>query len=234
MTRDTDYDDFAEAYSAENETSLLNGFYERPAMINLAGDVRGRRVLDAGCGSGPLAQALGDRGARVTGFDSSEAMIALARQRLGAEAELLLADLGRPLPFGDDAFDDVVASLVFHYLEDWLGPLREVRRVLRPGGRLIMSVNHPILYPWTNPGSDYFKPTRYSDELVFDGQPAILTYWHRPLHAMTDAFAEAGFQIEVVGEPPFSAEAPPELIPPQCEGRDSFLSFIFFVLRVKP
>lgn len=233
MTQDTDYDSFAEAYATENETSLLNAFYERPAMIKLAGDVRDRRILDAGCGSGPLAKALVDRGASVTGFDSSEAMISLARKRLGEATELLVADLGQPLPFADDTFDDVVASLVFHYLQDWLGPLMEIRRVLRPGGRLIMSVNHPILYPWTNPGSDYFKLTKYSDEHTFNGQPATLTYWHRPLHAMTEAFAKAGFQIEAVSEPPFSADAPPELIPPQFEGRESFLSFIFFVLRAK-
>ena len=82
MTHDTNYDSFAEAYSTENETSLINGFYERPAMTKLAGDVRNRRILDAGCGSGPLAKALRDRGANVTGFDSSEAMISLARKGL--------------------------------------------------------------------------------------------------------------------------------------------------------
>lgn len=233
MLQDTNYDSFAEAYSAENETSLLNGFYERPAMIKLAGDVRNRRILDAGCGSGPLAEALRDRGADVTGFDSSEAMLCLARKRLGEEARLFRADLGQRLPLANDAFDDVVASLVFHYLQDWVSPLQEIRRVLRPGGRLIMSVNHPILYPWTNPGTDYFKPRKYSDELTFNGQAATLTYWHRPLHAMTDAFTKAGFQIEIVSEPPFSADAPAEIIPPQFKGRDSFLSFIFFVLRAK-
>ena len=44
----TDYDEFAEAYSADNEVNLLNGHYDRPAMLNLAGDVNGRRVLDVG------------------------------------------------------------------------------------------------------------------------------------------------------------------------------------------
>lgn len=192
MLQDTNYDSFAEAYSAENETSLLNGFYERPAMIKLAGEVRDHRILDAGCGSGPLAAALIERGANVTGFDVSEAMINLARKRLGDEAELHIADLGQPLPFPADTFDDVVASLVFHYLPDWQRALDEIRRVLRPEGKLIMSVNHPILYPWTNPGTDYFKLTKYSDELTLNGQPATLTYWHRPLHAMTDAFTRAG------------------------------------------
>ncbi|MGL3807240.1 class I SAM-dependent methyltransferase [Paeniglutamicibacter sp. R2-26] len=231
MLQNTNYDSIAEAYSAENETSLINAFYERPAMIKLAGDVRGRRILDAGCGSGPLAEALVDGGGIVTGFDASEGMLALARTRLAGKAELLVADLGQPLPFADSTFDDAVSSLVFHYLEDWAGPLAEMRRVLRPGGRLIMSVNHPILYPWTHPGEDYFKPTRYTDEHTFNGQPGTLTYWHRPLHAMTDAFARAGFCIEVISEPPYSADAPEEIIPPKLRERDSFLSFIFFVLR---
>ncbi|PQZ93748.1 SAM-dependent methyltransferase [Arthrobacter sp. MYb227] len=231
MLQDTNYDTFAEAYSAENETSLLNAFYERPAVLKLAGDVSNHRILDAGCGSGPLAQALTERGARVSGFDASEEMINLARKRLGDQTDLRVADLSQSLPYADDSFDDVVASLVFHYLEDWVGPLEEIRRVLQPGGRLIMSVNHPILYPWSNPGTDYFKPTRYSDEHVFNGQPGTLTYWHRPLHAMTDAFSKAGFQIETISEPPYSSDAPAEIVPPQFKDRTSFLSFIFFALR---
>jgi SAM-dependent methyltransferase len=77
-----DYDSFAEAYSAVNEVSLHNAYYERPATLALAGDVAGRRVLDAGCGSGPLFAALRDRGAVVTGFDKSAGMLELARRRL--------------------------------------------------------------------------------------------------------------------------------------------------------
>ena len=131
-----DYDSFAEAYSAENEVSLANAYYERPATLALAGDVAGRRILDVGCGSGPLFAALRDRGAIVTGFDSSTGMLELAWRRLGPDADLHLADLDNPLPFPDAAFDDVIASLVLHYLEDWTAPLAELRRVLRPGGRL--------------------------------------------------------------------------------------------------
>lgn len=52
MTQANDYDSFAEAYSADNETNLVNGHYERPAMLDLAGDVRDRRILDVGCGPG--------------------------------------------------------------------------------------------------------------------------------------------------------------------------------------
>ena len=74
-----------------------------------------------------------------------------------------MADLGRPLPFPDSAFDDVVASLVLHYLEDWTAPLAELRRVLKPGGRLIASVNHPIAgHPLVRPGADYFSTYQWT------------------------------------------------------------------------
>src|SRR5581483_3191063 len=99
-----------------------------------AGDVRGHRVLDVGCGSGPLAAALREKGALVTGFDASAAMIRLAQQRLGQGAALCVADLSQPLPFADGSFDDAVASLVLHYLPDWTQPLAELRRVLGPKG----------------------------------------------------------------------------------------------------
>src|SRR5215813_1078052 len=114
-----DYDGFAEAYAASNENNLVNAYYERPAMLALAGDVAGRRILDAGCGAGPLFAALRDRGAIVTGFDKSAGMLELARRRLGDEADLQVADLASPLPIPDDTFDDVTASLVLHYLQDW-------------------------------------------------------------------------------------------------------------------
>jgi SAM-dependent methyltransferase len=227
------YDSFAADYSAENESSLLNAYYERPAMIDLAGDVDGHRVLDAGCGSGPLSAALRAKGAIVTGFDGSPAMLELARQRLGDDAALHVADLSRPLPFADGAFDDIVASLVLHYLRDWATPLAELRRLLKPGGRLILSVNHPIVYKLLYPDADYFAITQYSEENTFNGQSAVLTYWHRPVSAMTDAFTAAGFRVSVISEPPFSPDTPRELLGPTFADRTAFLCFIFFVLEAR-
>lgn len=230
-----DYDSFAEAYSAVNEVSLFNAYYERPATLALAGDVVGRRILDAGCGSGPLFVALRDRGAVVTGFDKSAEMLELARQRLGDGADLRVADLGRPLPFSDGAFDDVIASLVLHYLEDWAAPLAELRRVLRPGGRLIASVEHPLQgHPLVRPGADYFATYQYSAETTApSGQSFTLTFWHRPLPAMISAFTEAGFRIAAIDEPLPAPDTPRELLPDSLrEGRQTgFLCFMFFVLE---
>lgn len=227
------YDSFAENYSTANETGLFNAHYNQPAMIELAGEVNGRRVLDAGCGSGPLSEALRARGAVLTGFDSSPAMVDLARQRLGQDADLQVADISQPLPYPDGAFDDVVVSLVLHYLRDWTAPLAELRRVLKPGGRLLLSVNHPRILESSSPEADYFSVTQYSEEYTFDGQRATLTYWHRPLHAMSDAFTQARFRISVISEPPFSPDTPPELLPPGIGDRKAFICFIFFVLEAR-
>lgn len=227
----TDYEGFAQAYSSANEDNLLNAWYERPAMLNLAGEVDALRVLDAGCGSGPLASALGDRGAIVSGFDLSPVMVDLARERLGHDADLRVADLGEQLPYADDAFDIVVCSLTMHYLKDWAGPLAELRRVLRPGGRLVLSVPHPVVYLFNYQERDYFALTQYSEEFEFAGQSATLTYWHRPLHAMTDAFTEEGFRIAAVSEPPWSPDTPTDLVPPNASERTAFVCFLFFALE---
>lgn len=227
------YDSFADSYDTENTSSLLNAYYDRPAMLRLAGDVSGRRILDAGCGAGPLTAELRDRGALMTGFDGSPEMLRRARRRLGDDVPLHVADLAQPLPFADDAFDDVVCSLVLHYLEDWDAPLAELRRVLKPGGRLILSVNHPTVSVVAYPEENYFAVRQHSEEYEFAGEPGVLTYWHRPLHAMFDAFIGAGFRVAVVSEPEPSPETPRELLPPRIASgeRTAFLSFLYFVLE---
>ena len=232
--RVNDYDSFAEAYSAENEASLINAYYERPAMLALAGDVAGRRILDAGCGSGPLFAALRDRGAIMTGFDSSAGMLEQARRRLGDDADLQVAALGSPLPFPDDTFDDVTASLVLHYLEDWGPALAELRRVLKPGGRLIVSVDHPfaisLMHREADRKADYFATSNWTEEWTMGGQTVPMSFWQRPLHAMTDAFTAAGFRVAVISEPA-PAPAARELFPDDIAAKPRFLCFLFFVLQ---
>lgn len=223
------YDSFAAVYAAENEKSLFNAFYNRPEMIRLAGDVAGLRVLDAGCGSGPLMADLRARGAVASGFDLSAAMLDLARERLGEDADLRVADLGAPLPYPDDEFDVVVASLALHYVQDWASALAELRRTLKPGGRLIVSIIHPTVYAISYPEADYFALTRYSEDYTFDEQTVWMTYWHRPLQDVINAFTAAGFRITTVTEPPPAPDTPSELLP-TTDGR-SFICFLFFQLE---
>lgn len=231
-----DYDSFAAAYTASNEHNLLNAYYERPAMLALAGDVTGHRILDAGCGSGPLFAALRERGATVTGIDKSSGMLELARRRLGGDADLHQAELGDPLPFADATFDDITASLVLHYLEDWGEALAELRRVLKPGGRLLVSVDHPFVtflaHRQAGQQPDYFETYNWTDEWTVGGQTAQFRFWARPLHSMTEAFRAAGFRIAVISEPPPAADTPRDLLPEDVNRSSrAFLCFLFFVLE---
>ena len=202
-----------------------------PEFADFAGVERGQTVLDVGCGPGALTSELVARVgvAAVAAVDPSEQFVEAARERHpGVRVERSPAE---QLPFADDEFDVVVASLVLHYLEDWAGPLAELRRVLKPGGRLIVSVIHPSVYAIVYPEADYFALTQYSEDYVFAGQTVVLTYWHRPLHAVTDAFIGAGFRIAAVSEPPPAPDTPREVLPPDLEEGRSFICFLFFVLE---
>ena len=141
-----------------------------------------------------------------------------------------MADLASPLPYPDGAFDDVIASLVLHYLEDWTGPLAELRRVLGPGGRLICSVEHPFQgHPLLRPGANYFSTYQYSYELT-----PWMRVWHRPLPAMVSAFTGAGFRIAAIEEPLPAPDTPRELLPEGLKDKPpgwGFLLFLFFVLE---
>jgi 2-polyprenyl-6-hydroxyphenyl methylase/3-demethylubiquinone-9 3-methyltransferase len=100
-------------------------------------DWQGKEVLDLGCAGGFLAEALDDRGARVTGIDPARDAIAAARAHAEAGGRTIRYDVGvgEALPYEDGAFDAVACVDVLEHVADLRRVLREVARVLRPGGR---------------------------------------------------------------------------------------------------
>lgn len=196
-----DYDRFARTYGRHNETSPYNADYERPAILELAGRVRDLRVFDAGCGTGVHAAELIARGARVTGMDLSGSMLEIARTRLGPDVPLHRGDLSVPLPFSDNAFELVLSSLVMHYLQHWEPTLREFRRVLSPGGRVVLSTHHPFMDMRISGSDDYFGTYRYTEDWERDGRTMAMRFWHRPLRAMLAAFETSGFTVAAIREP---------------------------------
>lgn len=227
-----DYDSFAEEYASHNEESAYNALYERPAVLDLLGDVAGRRVLDAGCGPGAHAVALRDRGAEVEGIDLSAGLLTVARRKLGPAVPLQQADLSKPLPFVDDRFDMVLASLVMQYLEDWVGPLREFHRVLVPGGLLVVSTGHPFADYQLSGGDNYFATAPYEQEWNVTGRNTTMRmrFWRRPLSAMIEAFSQAEFRIDAIQEPLPLPEAR-TLFPAEYERLTTQPNFLFFAVR---
>ena len=137
------YDGWAAVYDRDANPLLA---LEEPLVRAVVGDVRGLGALDVGCGTGRHALWLAREGARVTALDFSAGMLAAARAKPGAEAVRFVAhDLHEPLPFVSSAFDLVVSGLVLEHLRDLAAFFGEVRRVLRPGARAVVSAMHPAM-----------------------------------------------------------------------------------------
>jgi malonyl-CoA O-methyltransferase len=183
------YDRWAAVY--DRERNPLVGL-EEPVVREVLGDVAGLRVLDLGCGTGRHALWLAGQGAAVTGVDFSEGMLEEARGKPGADSVRFLShDLHQPLPFEDGTFDRVVSGLVLEHLKELEAFFAEARRVLRPGGRAVLSAMHPAMFlkgvqaRFTDPGTG---------EKVQPGSVA---------HSIGDfvmAAVRAGFALEAVVE----------------------------------
>lgn len=218
------YDAFADGYLDHAATAPYNARYDRPATLALLGDVAGRTVLDAGCGPGLYLTELVDRGASVIGCDAAPRMIALARERVGPRAELVVHDLERPFTWlADGAVDLVVSALVHHHLTDRCAFLREMHRVLTPDGALVISTHHPT-DDWVRLGGSYFavEPVTETWSRGWD-----VTSWRLPLGLLAEEFAEAGFLIERLVEPspdPSMAESHPEAFE-KLSNRPGFVLF---------
>jgi SAM-dependent methyltransferase len=226
------YEGFAKDYAAHVVDSPYNALYDRPAMLALAGEVCGLRVLDAGCGPGLYAQELLRRGATVVGFDQSPALVDLARRRVGAGAVLRVHDLAEPLHWaGDASFDLVVLALTLNYVDDRVSMLRELRRVLRPHGALLISTTHPTA-DWQRLGGSYFAVEPVESSLSPQHDWPVRA-WRRPLTHVCREFREAGFWIEDLVEPRPVAEMASRY-PADYARLEHAPAFVAFRLRPTP
>jgi malonyl-CoA O-methyltransferase len=185
----TGYDRWAAVYDHDaNPLVALEG----PAVRAAVGDPSGLDVVDLGCGTGRHALWLAGCGARVTALDFSEGMLAEACAKPGADrVRFLLHDLGRPLPLPDAGFDLAVSGLVLEHLRQIDPFFAEARRVLRPGGRAVVSAMHPAMFLR---GSQ----ARFTDpETGEDVRPGSVDH---PLGAFVMAAVRAGFGLVAVDE----------------------------------
>lgn len=137
------YDRWAEVYDHEGNPLV---FLEEPVVRGWVAEPKGLRVADVGCGTGRHAMWLADGGAEVDAFDASAGMMAKAREKRTQRGVRLHEHvLPAPLPVKDETYDLVLFALVADHLEDLETTLRDLRRVLKPGGTLIFTVLHPAM-----------------------------------------------------------------------------------------
>jgi SAM-dependent methyltransferase len=214
------WDAEADAYHAEHGSFLGDVRFRwcpeglEEAAAALLGRVEGRRVLEVGCGSAPCARWLRTAGAHVVGIDLSAGMLRhalAAADRTGVRVPLVQADAAA-LPFGPGSFEVACSAFgAVPFVADSAQVMREVARVLRPGGRWVFSVTHPMrwIFP-DDPGSgglvaqmSYFDRTPYVETDVTGA--ATYVEHHRTLGDRVREIGGAGLRLLDVVEPPWPA-----------------------------
>ena len=131
------YNKIAKIYHDKRITGKdLNELSEQPATFSLLGNIKGKKVLDAGCGSGVYSRLLAEKGAQVYGIELSSEMVDLAKKHCaGMDIDFKQGSINK-LPYANNTFDTIIASLVIHYLKNPETALKEFHRVLK---------KHPLL-----------------------------------------------------------------------------------------
>ena len=170
--------------------------HSRPALLAVVPEP-GRLTLDLASGEGRMARTLRDAGHSVLAVESSPTLVRAAR-KADPRMEVLRADLAR-MPLGDGIADLAVCSMALMDLDDLEGSLREIARVLAPGGRLCASITHPARSEEL--AAHYFASQRFDESMARGGLEMTFSSYHRPLEAYTGALAATGFVIERLQEP---------------------------------
>ncbi|MET2825380.1 class I SAM-dependent methyltransferase [Mesorhizobium shangrilense] len=202
-----DQADFYEGYGQLSRSLYgLDGAAEWPAITALLPELKGKRVVDLGCGFGWFCRWAAGQGAKsVVGLDLSENMLARARQDTNSPAvSYAIADLDTlVLPTG--AFDFAYSSLTFHYVEDFARLMRVVHEALVPGSCFVFTIEHPIYMAPSNPGwalDETGRQTWPIDGYSVEGERR--TDWlakgvikhHRTIGTTLNTLIDTGFRID--------------------------------------
>lgn len=179
-----------------------------PTVLAECGDLRGKRVLDAGCGEGRFGRILASHGAEAVGLDPIAALIDKARTSAN-DGERYVVAAGEQLPFGDASFDIVLFYLSLIDITTYRNAIDEAYRVLRPDGHLIAAnvSNLASSCQATVDGETgkfvHYAIDQYQDEFARTLEWAGLRIrnYHRPLSAYMDAYLSAGFVLKRFLEP---------------------------------
>lgn len=192
--------------------------YEEQILPLLAGHLEGaRRILDVGTGEGQVARRAAEQVGTgsgtlrplIVGVDPAVAQLEVARRRGGGPVFVRAALPS--LPFVDQCFDAVVSCLVLEHVQPLDSALGELARVVAPGGRLLLALNHPLLQApgsgWIDDqilGEQYWRIAGYLDEDATDEEVdtgVVLPFYHRPLSRYVNGLSRAGLVTTWLEEP---------------------------------
>lgn len=210
------WDRVADQWVAHADTNDYRNQFLMPLALRLLGEVRGRRILDLGCGEGGYARELARRGAAVVGVDGSARLIEVARQRTasaGLDVQFVCANASHMEEIAGGSFDLVLAAMSLMDVEDYGGAVAEAHRILRSAGELLMSITHPCFTPpvseWIRDDhgrGKFFAVDRYFDRIAWEQKMARrftvpVIRRHRPLEDYMAAPLRAGFLLREFLEP---------------------------------
>jgi 2-polyprenyl-3-methyl-5-hydroxy-6-metoxy-1,4-benzoquinol methylase len=194
VTPIAEYDQFADEYAQYPLRDTPGSFNFNldvviPRLLEVAGRVDGLSVLDAGCGEGIVSRSLVGAPARVVGIDISHGLIDYARMR-DQTITYEVHDLCRPLPQYANTFDLIVSNLVLNDLPDHVGSLTTLSSVLKPRGRIVLSMNNPYSAVFREKVTSYFDSgaaTQYNF--------GPITYFHRTMEDYLHACQSLGLLL---------------------------------------
>jgi ubiquinone/menaquinone biosynthesis C-methylase UbiE len=139
------YDKFGKEYQKtrkeKHQSRLYNEYLEVPCMIKAVGNIKGKKLLDIGCGAGIHIKKYISKGAICWGSDISKSMIEMAKENC-PDVKFEVASMTK-LPYKNSSFDIVTASLSIHYIKNLVPVFKEISRVLKKGGKFYYSTESP-------------------------------------------------------------------------------------------
>ena len=189
------WDKLAREYLLKVEEKSSQGFLIRslalnPYLFKAAGNVKGKIILDYGCGDGWLSRKLAKEGAEVFACDISQEFIKLAKQK-GGKIKYSLIKENKELPYHNSQFDIIVSNIVLHITKEYKKVIQESYRVLKKDGKAIFTIMHPLYWKADDINPKYLKEE--SSKIEVEGIKGIIHYRRFPKTYLSE-FKKAGFR----------------------------------------